>query len=220
VKCQAFGFDDGPAPTAPIGFSFWPFFEEATMPEVIRTKLVGVTKDNEDGTNRQKLIKKYLRPGTELQLLREIDNPFDANATSAWISVKGKAQRVGYVSTELVNDRTDLFKVGRDATMIVLDVTGGTRDKPSIGVNVQITFGEVLTPTPPKTPAADPIDWDRYRRGLVHFGRSVANLYQELASRAVAAYGRLPSWAQPIVWGLGLGLAILVILLIARVVRR
>lgn len=100
------------------------------------TKVVGVSRNNEDGTSRQKIVSK-LRKGDLLMLVHEKDNPSDANALKVLAS---KGKQVGYLMREraeefvgLVDERDGLFAV-------VTEVTGGdTRGgKPSFGVNIAI----------------------------------------------------------------------------------
>lgn len=100
------------------------------------TKVVGVSRNNEDGTSRQKIASK-LRKGDLLMLVHEKDNPADANALKVLAS---KGKQVGYLMREraeefvgLVDERDGLFAV-------VTEVTGGDArgGKPSFGVNIAI----------------------------------------------------------------------------------
>ena len=90
-------------------------------PEIVfRTKLVGVTHENQDGKNRQKLIKK-LKPGQRLTLKREPNNQFDKDA----IGVFGfSGDQLGYLpggDTLLANH----MDMGGEAYAVVYRVTGG-----------------------------------------------------------------------------------------------
>lgn len=113
------------------------------MPEFIKTKVAGVSHNNEDGESRQKLIKKFLNDGDELKLQREPDNEYDRNAVEVY----------GYREVDLDDNETDfLFKIGylgghiaeqvgpaMDGGQLVqasvLEVTGGEEGK-SLGVNI------------------------------------------------------------------------------------
>ena len=61
--------------------------------ETFKTKIAGVTKHNEDGVDRQKLIKRLV-PGEELILLRERDNPYDKWAIAV---LNARRQKLGYL---------------------------------------------------------------------------------------------------------------------------
>jgi len=58
-----------------------------------RTMIAGVTKQNADGTDRQALIK-ALRPGEELRLVREPNNPYDRYAVAVF---RVSGEQLGYV---------------------------------------------------------------------------------------------------------------------------
>ena len=47
---------------------------------VIDTKTAGVSKENEDGTSRQYIIRNHVAEGDKLKLKREPDNQYDPNA--------------------------------------------------------------------------------------------------------------------------------------------
>ena len=60
--------------------------------ERFKTKIAGVTHQNADGSDRQTLIK-TLRPGEELKLVREPDNPYDKCAIAVF---KLSGEQLGY----------------------------------------------------------------------------------------------------------------------------
>ena len=65
---------------------------------VYDTKVVGVSKTNEDGTSRQEIIRNEVAEEDKLQLEAEPSNPFDPNA----IKVLSKhGHQIGYLSKEL-----------------------------------------------------------------------------------------------------------------------
>jgi hypothetical protein len=98
-----------------------------------RTKVVGVTKKNEDGSSRQKIIKQC-RKGDSLFLVRDPANKFDSNA----IEVRKKdATMVGYLSGELAEDIAPIMDGGKRLAATVLDVTGGGPGE-SYGLNIQV----------------------------------------------------------------------------------
>ena len=62
------------------------------------TKVVGVSKNNSDGSSRQEIIKKEVEEDDKLGIEAEPDNPFDANA----IKVLSKfGNQIGYLSKEM-----------------------------------------------------------------------------------------------------------------------
>lgn len=65
---------------------------------VYDTKVVGVSKDNEDGSSRQDIIRREVAEDDKLQLLAEPDNPYDPNAVKV-LSKLGN--QIGYLSKEM-----------------------------------------------------------------------------------------------------------------------
>ena len=104
---------------------------------IIRTKLVGVTFRNDDGSKRQSLIRRRCRPGTVLRAIREPENEFDSDAICGWArGWLGRWGQIGYLSADLAGDLAELVDEGDRLTIRVLDVTGGWFR--SRGVNVEI----------------------------------------------------------------------------------
>lgn len=100
----------------------------------IRTKLVGVTFDNPDGTNRQEIIRREVRKGMKLVAVPEPDNPVDPNAITVCVRYRfGRSSQVGYLSASLARDLA-----GMPLAIEVLEVTGGKSGK-VYGVNVRVT---------------------------------------------------------------------------------
>lgn len=65
---------------------------------VYETKVVGVSKKNENGTSRQEIIKKEVAEGDKLRLEAEPLNPYDPNAIK--VLSKGRNQ-IGYLNKAL-----------------------------------------------------------------------------------------------------------------------
>ena len=65
---------------------------------VYDSKVVGVSKDNSDGTSRQAIIKREVEEDDKLSLEAEPDNPFDPNAVKV-LSKHGN--QIGYLSKEM-----------------------------------------------------------------------------------------------------------------------
>jgi len=80
---------------------------------VIETKVVGVSKDNADGSSRQQVIAREVAENDPLQLVLEPDNPFDPNA----VKVLSKfGHQIGYLG------RDEALRV-RHALLGEVDVT-------------------------------------------------------------------------------------------------
>ena len=65
---------------------------------VYETKVVGVSKDNEDGTSRQAIIREEVAEEDKLQLEAEPTNAYDANAVKV-LSKYGN--QIGYLNREI-----------------------------------------------------------------------------------------------------------------------
>lgn len=85
-----------------------------------KTSIVGVTKQNGDGSDRQALLAQC-RPGTALQLVREPSNPYDQWAVAVYNST---CQQLGYLPA---GDRrlADHMDMGGRVSAKVVKVTGG-----------------------------------------------------------------------------------------------
>lgn len=65
---------------------------------VYDTKVVGVSKDNEDGSSRQEIIKREVEEDDKLILQAEPTNPFDPNA----VKVLSKfGHQIGYLNKDM-----------------------------------------------------------------------------------------------------------------------
>lgn len=109
--------------------------EERKMDKKIRlTKAMGVTFTNEDGTKRQDILA-GLKPGDELKLVREKDNPFDGHAIAIFSS--GDHQ-LGYLKKDLAKDLAPNMDKGVKIKATVKEITGGTDSAPTRGLNIQL----------------------------------------------------------------------------------
>jgi len=97
--------------------------------ETMHTKVTGVTFEN-----RQDIIKD-IKKDDDLQFEREPSNPFDANA----VKVMWKDKCIGYISRDFAKDITLRLKQGYEYEIKVSEITGGTKDKPTRGVNILMT---------------------------------------------------------------------------------
>lgn len=102
------------------------------------SKVVGVTYKNEDGTSGQKYIKKC-RNEEQLYLLDEPDNPHDPYAVAVYRkSWWGNYQQIGYLGRHISPDVSEHLSSGGIALAQITSLTGGTRNKPTRGVNILI----------------------------------------------------------------------------------
>jgi len=109
----------------------------------IRTKIRGVThKDPYSKKPRQKIIERYVRPGTKLTAILEPDNPYGENAIGLWLTVGRKRYHVGYLRSELAAELAPIVKADIPLYVTVLSVTGGTKEHPTRGVNIVVRYPE------------------------------------------------------------------------------
>jgi hypothetical protein len=119
--------------------------ERASRPRAFHGKIAGVTKCNDDGTNRQSIISRYVKPGMELIVRREPDNPYDDNAIALWVKTRTlgffEAERqIGFMQVHNAYDLAPYLDQGGWVRVTVKDVTGGGFDK-YYGVNIFIEDG-------------------------------------------------------------------------------
>ena len=113
----------------------------------LHTKIRGVTLP-EPYTNipRQKLIKKYVRKGTELIPYWEKDNPKDPLAVALYLVrkpcfiCKKRRYHLGYLGGFPGKLAATLIEHKTPFRVIVSSVTGGTRKKPTRGVNLRLIY--------------------------------------------------------------------------------
>lgn len=105
----------------------------------IKTKVVGVTRRNRDGTDRQTIIRRCVA-GEPLALIPAPDNPHDEDAI---MICRRTGEQLGYVSEDLADTIGDLIADGHRLDAEILTITGGTADKPTRGVNLRILVNSV-----------------------------------------------------------------------------
>ena len=99
------------------------------------TKVVGVTKKNEDGSKRQEVIA-GCKVGELVVLIRESENPYDSNAIAVYHSSR---KQIGFIAADLAEQLAPDLDSGQTISSRISDLTGGTPEKPSRGVNLEIT---------------------------------------------------------------------------------
>ena len=110
------------------------------------TKVVGVTFRNDDGSERQDIIARC-KPGDELALSSEPDNRYSDNAVAIYCNLRGwfggvKTRQLGYLPEEssVAAEVFEHIEGGGGGEAQITEVTGGTRDTPTMGVNIRITL--------------------------------------------------------------------------------
>ena len=121
------------------------------------SKVSGITDTNKDGKNRQQIIRKHCQAGQELILKRELDNPYDPNAIGLWIRVGPEMHQIGYVSKNANRNLAIHIDRGAVATATITELTDGTSEKPTIGVNIEITEFRAAMHGPAMTPLTSAI---------------------------------------------------------------
>ncbi|GAA0295560.1 hypothetical protein GCM10009128_12740 [Psychrosphaera haliotis] len=105
------------------------------------TKLAGVTYDCPNGTNRQQVIRKYVKVGQRVFLVREPNNQYSPDAIGAWIVHKGffknTKYHIGYIANSISCRLAGEIDGGKKVTGRVKDITGGCAGA-SFGVNIEV----------------------------------------------------------------------------------
>ena len=103
----------------------------------IRTKIVGVTHRNSDGSSRQKILKRMQEEyyeGDLLYLEAEPENPYDENAIKV---MNAEDEQIGYLNRDLAKDLTKRMDNGEEFSVELLEITGGY-DGFALGCNIEI----------------------------------------------------------------------------------
>lgn len=110
-----------------------------THTEEYKTKIVGVTFKNDDGTNRQEIIESCSE-GDALSLEHYYYKDEDAFKVT---NIYGEA--LGNLKKELTEKLVELYDIGtiEAADVEILNITG--EDKGTLGVNIKITIDEFIT---------------------------------------------------------------------------
>lgn len=113
-------------------------------PNTFYSKVAGVTAKNTDGRSRQKYIRAFCKPGKALILKREPKNPYDANAVGVWVLARvllfiTSEVQIGYLNKDVAREVAPHMDAGGRVTAKISEVTGGTRGKSTLGVNIALT---------------------------------------------------------------------------------
>ncbi len=100
------------------------------------SKVAGVSHKNNDGSSRQKILKKC-RVGDSLKLVREPRNKFDKNAVKV-LTEDGK--QIGYLNKHVAAEIAPRLDKGSQVDCVITDLTGGGWIfKKARGCNIKIT---------------------------------------------------------------------------------
>jgi len=111
------------------------------MPEIINTKVRGVTSEDEEEHPRQAIIKKFVRKDEVLLLEREKGNSYDKNAIAVYVAPDDDPwdegeYKIGYISSDLAARLAPQMDSGCRITCAVLERTGGGSE--NYGVNITL----------------------------------------------------------------------------------
>ncbi|MGE3909726.1 MAG: HIRAN domain-containing protein, partial [Chloroflexota bacterium] len=102
--------------------------------KVVRYHVAGEAQVNTDGMRRQRIIK-ACEVGDELALVREPNNPYDRDAVAIY-TLSG--QQVGYIPAEIASAVAESLDTGVQAPAYIAKILGGTRDKPNLGLVIDV----------------------------------------------------------------------------------
>ena len=113
----------------------------------MKTKIAGVTfTDPKSGRDRQEIISRYVRAGNKLKLKLEKNAHAEGGAAVAvWLQrgcVRRRRFHIGYLSEERKWEIIPALQRGMSYTAMVSDVTGGTRQHSTHGVNIVIRWSD------------------------------------------------------------------------------
>lgn len=111
----------------------------------MKTKVAGVTfPDPYSGQDRQEIIRRYVRPGQKLDLVVEANEHAKNGVAVAVVVAAGCVRKrrfhIGYLNEERKAEIQRALEKRAKYTATVLDVTGGSREAPTRGVNIVIRW--------------------------------------------------------------------------------
>ena len=106
------------------------------------SRVAGVSYSNKDGTSRQDYVKKYCKPGLYLVLRPEPDNPEDPEATAVFVRTDKGDLQIGYITSDANRTVSSDLADGETVSAKITEITGGSLQKPTRGVNIEIAIGD------------------------------------------------------------------------------
>ena len=103
---------------------------------IIFTKIAGVSKKNDDGSDRQEIISAHCSVGDSLVLKHDVDNQFDECAIAVYH--ENTNLQIGYLSHYRARELFAPIEEGLATGTTITDITGGTGSNPMQGVNIKI----------------------------------------------------------------------------------
>lgn len=116
---------------------------EENMPDIIKTKVRGVSQIEEfEEHSRQEIIKNLVTEEAFLSIEREHDNKYDPNAIAVWVDPEEDPwemgyYKIGYLSKELAEKIAPKMDSGWNVDCNLLEKTGGGQGY-ALGVNIEL----------------------------------------------------------------------------------
>jgi hypothetical protein len=116
------------------------------MLKTFKTKVAGVTHQNPNGTDRQKILAKC-DTGEIVRLVREPDNPYNEYAIAVF---RKSGEQIGYIAQHVAKEHPALHGLaddmddGYDVAALIVDLVGGSKRKETRGCILEVAIG----PTP------------------------------------------------------------------------
>lgn len=120
----------------------------------IFTKVSGVSFPNDDGSERQQIIR-HCRQGEILVLQRDPRNPYSPYAIKV---LRQTGQQIGHIPEHLAERACDWMDEGRDVAARITNLTGGVSGKDYRGVNIAMFVAQ---------PAVTNGEYDAYVAGVM-----------------------------------------------------
>jgi len=106
------------------------------MPQTIMSKIKGVSYKNDDGSDRQTIIRKYVGPYSDIILEYDVENEYSDTTVAVYVIHNILEQKqIGYLSSDLGSRFYDQLD---NIDCSVEEVTG--EDKGTLGVNIRLVI--------------------------------------------------------------------------------
>lgn len=105
------------------------------LDDEIATKVAGVTFNNDDGENRQEILRKIKSGDKTITLVRDKENPHDKNA----VRVNSKYGMIGFLDKETAKLVSYLLDYGNIVNATITQITGGNNGN-YYGCNILLKF--------------------------------------------------------------------------------
>lgn len=101
--------------------------------ELIETRVAGVTFENDNGTSRQEILKKC-KPGEPIKL---VHSPMPEHEYAVKV-LRENGEQLGHIPREDAEDVADWLNSANTVTAKIKRITGGKKDKPTLGCVIEI----------------------------------------------------------------------------------